>query len=283
MRSTGLAPFGIGGQHAVLLLAVCMAWLPAVAADDEDCALCHEDVAEAFVRSGHALAPGWNQNHGCQSCHGPGDDHMEEGGGLDNIIRPQLLSPREGSDNCLSCHQRQKNHFAGRGALHRLNDVGCLDCHSVHANEGRALLQPVQALCADCHQAETAQFEMVRSHPMGEGGPGCVSCHDPHGSRRAQTRSGDGACATCHFSQAGPFLYDHDVSIVDGCTSCHEVHGSTNRHLLKHESQVNLCYECHNANLTPGWHSAQRFTTQKCTACHGAIHGSNTNQFFLEE
>ncbi|NIN09987.1 MAG: cytochrome C, partial [Gemmatimonadales bacterium] len=87
----------------------------------------------------------------------------------------------------------------------------------------------------------------------------------------------------CHFDKAGPFLYDHDVVMVDGCASCHEVHGSPNRHLLKHEPQVNLCYQCHSASVTPGWHSAPRFLNEKCTACHTAIHGSNTNPFFLEE
>jgi predicted CXXCH cytochrome family protein len=81
----------------------------------------------------------------------------------------------------------------------------------------------------------------------------------------------------------GPFLYSHDVVIVDGCASCHVVHGSPNRHLLRHQTQVNLCYECHSGSVTPGWHSAPRFLNEKCTACHTAIHGSNTNPLFLEE
>ena len=90
-------------------------------------------------------------------------------------------------------------------------------------------------------------------------------------------------CESCHFEKVGPFVYDHGTLLPDGCASCHEVHASTNRHLLRHDSQVNLCYECHNANVTPGWHSASRFVNQKCSACHSAIHGSNTNQFFLED
>ena len=89
-------------------------------------------------------------------------------------------------------------------------------------------------------------------------------------------------CGDCHFEKVGPFVYNHDTQIVDGCVACHENHGSTNRHLLRHESQVNLCYECHSASFTPGWHSAPRYVNQKCTSCHTAIHGSNTDQFFLE-
>lgn len=271
-------------SSAVLLLVLWLGWPAAtIAADDSDCAMCHEDVASAFQRTAHALAPGWGKTQGCQSCHGPGDAHIESGE-ADAIIRPQLQSPRDASNGCLSCHQREEKHFAGRGSLHGLNDVGCVDCHNAHSTATDLLREPGQALCASCHQEISARFEMPRSHPMGEGGPGCVSCHEPHSARKTHSRAGeDGTCSKCHATKAGPFLYNHDVSIVDGCVSCHDVHGSTNRHLLKHDSQVNLCYECHSGNLTPGWHSAARFTTEKCTACHSAIHGSNTSQFYLEE
>lgn len=270
----------------VLLAAFAVQPPPVLAADDSDCAICHEDVANAFARTGHAMAPGWGTTLGCQSCHGDGDAHIEGGGDLEAIIRPQLLSSRDSSRNCLDCHQKQERHFTGAAALHGLNDVGCLNCHDVHTTANHSLVAPTEQLCASCHPNVASQFEMPRAHPMvGEGGgPGCVNCHDPHASRRTHSRtSGDGACSNCHFSKSGPFVYEHDVSIVDGCAACHEVHGSTNRHLLKHDRQINLCYECHNANLTPGWHSAARFANQKCTACHAAIHGSNTNQFFLEE
>jgi predicted CXXCH cytochrome family protein len=89
-------------------------------------------------------------------------------------------------------------------------------------------------------------------------------------------------CGQCHFEKSGPFVYEHDTTFVDGCAACHQVHGSTNRHLLRHEMQINLCYECHSAVHTPGFHSASQYASQKCTTCHAAIHGSNTNQSFLE-
>jgi len=70
---------------------------------------------------------------------------------------------------------------------------------------------------------------------------------------------------------------------VDGCKACHQVHGSAGRHLLTHSRQINLCYQCHSGAVTPGFHSAATFLNEKCGACHTAIHGSNTNQFLLEE
>jgi DmsE family decaheme c-type cytochrome len=253
--------------------------------DDSDCAMCHEDVVAAFQKTGHARAPGWGDEGGCQSCHGPGDAHIDEGGDPEKIIRFGTLSAAESSDHCLACHQTQEKHFSARQGIHRLGDVGCVECHNPHSTAETMLREKGAALCSQCHQAVAARFGMPRSHPMAETGPGCVSCHEPHaaGNEHPSRTAMDDGCGRCHFEKTGPFVYSHDTLLVDGCGTCHEVHGSTGRHLLVYESQVNLCYGCHSAGVTPGWHSAPRFLNQKCTACHTAIHGSNTSQFFLEE
>jgi DmsE family decaheme c-type cytochrome len=195
-----------------------------------------------------------------------------------------MLPPRESSDGCLSCHEGHAKQFSARRSNHRLNEVGCLECHGPHLDTEHLLRKRGADLCADCHQATVARMELPRSHPMAGDGPGCVECHEPHAARalRADPVGTARLCTECHFEKAGPFIYDHGM-LIDGCMSCHETHGSTNRHLLKHESQVNLCYECHTANITPGWHSAPDFVNQKCTACHTAIHGSNSSQLFLED
>lgn len=250
-----------------------------------DCAVCHEDVVTAFGKTGHAVAPGWDPATGCQSCHGPGDAHIEAGGDAEAIVRPLLLPRGESSDGCLSCHQHRETHFSGKRSLHRLEDVGCLDCHNPHLSTPNMLREKGAGQCAGCHAAVAAQFDLPRAHPMGEGGPGCVSCHNPHATRSFRGNPADTyrTCESCHFEKVGPFVYDHGSLSVGGCGSCHEVHGGLNRHLLRHETQINLCYECHTAAQTPGWHSAAQYANRKCTACHTAIHGSNTSQIFLEE
>jgi DmsE family decaheme c-type cytochrome len=266
------------------LLGCALALSGFVLADDSDCAVCHDEVALAFERTAHATAPGWDPATGCTACHGPGDAHMESGDAAD-IIRPELLSSRESSDSCLGCHQQLERHFDGARSNHRLNEVGCLSCHNPHLTVEHALTAKPLELCSSCHSAVASQFERPRSHPIDERGEACSSCHDVHGSRtlRASGPEAHQTCESCHFEKAGPFVYDHGTLLVDGCASCHEVHGSTNRHLLRHDTQVNLCYECHSAAATPGWHSAAQYANRKCTACHSAIHGSNTDQFFLED
>jgi len=250
---------------------------------NEACAACHEEIVGAFGRTTHAVAPGWNSEKGCEACHGPGEEHAE--GDLEAIRRLGELPPREASSTCLSCHDRQEKHLASDQGIHRLGEVGCNDCHLSHSTRPQLLERTGKALCADCHHAIVSQFDMPRTHPLPEGSEACARCHEPHASRALRTGTGlfDETCGSCHFEKMGPFLFSHDVVLVDGCASCHEVHGSPNRHLLRHETQVNLCYQCHGGALTPGWHSAPRFLTEKCTACHAAIHGSNTSPAFLEQ
>jgi DmsE family decaheme c-type cytochrome len=269
-----------------VLLAGAAGAIPMVAeADSSDCAICHEEVVADFQRTGHAIAPGWDAATGCESCHGPGDEHMDAGGDVEKIIRPKLLPKREASDRCLACHGKLERHFNGSQSIHRLHEVGCLDCHDPHRAVEDLLVADRVELCSSCHSAIASQFDLPRSHPLEKTGAACMTCHDPHGIRapRSSVPTAVQACEKCHFEKVGPFVYDHTTLLVDGCTSCHEMHASTNRHLLRHDSQANLCYECHNANVTPGWHSAARFVNEKCSACHSAIHGSNTSQFFLED
>ncbi len=269
-----------------LSLAVLGAMPLTVAGDDyvgtETCAVCHEEVAATLSLTSHAVAPGWDAERACESCHGPGGEHADSGGELDKIVRLGELPPRDAAEKaCLPCHKRQEKQFTALHSMHDLGDVGCTDCHSPHSKAENMLERTGAALCGDCHQAIVGQFDMPRSHP----GDDCSSCHEPHSTRSLRTSKplfGE-TCTNCHFEKEGPFIYAHDTTIVDGCAGCHEVHGSSNRHLLKHEPQVNLCYQCHSANVTPSWHSANRFLNEKCTACHTAIHGSNTSPFFLEE
>lgn len=251
----------------------------------EECGACHEEVVADFQKTGHAKAPGWKKEEGCESCHGPGTAHIEGDGDLAKIIRPQTLPPREASESCLSCHSRHEKQFTFGQGIHSLSEISCIDCHSPHTTTEKMLKKTGAELCATCHQGIVAQFQLPRSHPLAEADKGCVNCHQPHGTKNWRMSAGFGnqACAQCHFEKTGPFLYSHDVGMMDGCQSCHEVHGTPNRHLLKHSRAINLCYQCHTASQTPGFHSALTYVNEKCTACHTAIHGSNTNPFFLEE
>jgi len=280
----------IRGAPVVLLLAVSYAGLASGAAaaegyaGSEACATCHEEKVKEFARTPHATMPGWDAEKGCESCHGPGQTHIDNADGT-GIVMPNKLVPKEASDVCLSCHKDQRRQFSFPQSTHSLSDVSCVDCHNPHLTTDKMLPKGRVELCATCHAAIAGQFDLPRSHPLDDRGDGCVACHNPHGTENARMFRdfGNETCTQCHIDKQGPFLYEHDISLVDGCQACHQVHGSSNRHLLTHSRQINLCYQCHPGTQTPTFHSAPGFLNEKCASCHTAIHGSNTNEFFLEE
>jgi DmsE family decaheme c-type cytochrome len=249
----------------------------------ETCAICHEEIALEFGKTEHAIAHGWDAEAGCESCHGPGAAHAD--GDETAIVKPQDLPPLDQAGNCLGCHERQETQFGARYSVHTLSDVSCISCHNPHSSAEKLLDTRGPDLCAKCHMSTVASFDQPLAHPLPDDDVACASCHDPHTVNTLPTQRGRGntTCNKCHIENEGPFVYSHDVAFVDTCATCHMVHGSTNRHLLRHDRQINLCYQCHPATMTPTFHNAADFAIEQCTACHTAIHGSNTNPFFLEE
>ncbi|HXI01977.1 MAG TPA: DmsE family decaheme c-type cytochrome [Candidatus Saccharimonadales bacterium] len=275
-----------------LLTLVVGATATALAADkyagSDKCADCHDEIAAQFRKTPHAVAPGWSETHGCESCHGPGAAHIAGEGDATKIVVPTKLTPAESSKICLECHVRNKTNFAHESNLHNLADVACVDCHDPHKASEKMLRRQGNELCATCHQIQVSQLTLPRSHPLAKQAKDanvCVACHDPHSASSLRQLEGFDIdkCYECHFEKAGPYLYSHDVALVDGCQACHTIHGNSTRHLLKTQRMIDLCYQCHPGTTTPTFHNAVQFRNEKCTACHTAIHGSNTNEFFLEE
>jgi len=73
----------------------------------EKCKDCHEDQFKAFSHTSHAqlinISSWKNKVTGCESCHGPGKAHIEEGDPK-KIISFKNKSSKEISETCLGCH-----------------------------------------------------------------------------------------------------------------------------------------------------------------------------------
>jgi DmsE family decaheme c-type cytochrome len=261
----------------------------------ETCKTCHEQVAASYDKGPHwktALAkhqgPEWQ---GCEACHGPGKAHSESAD-PDKIIRFGGLSREESSKRCLSCHEFGQEHANFLRSEHVKNNVGCIDCHSVHSPrvQARLLKTTMPQLCFGCHLEVKPDFSKPFHHRVNEGLISCNDCHNPHGGflthQLRTTAAQDVVCFNCHTDKAGPFAYEHAPVKTEGCVACHTPHGSSNPRLLS-RSQVNLlCLECHtftvdsSAPAIPSFHNqAQKY--QACTSCHTSIHGSNTDHFFF--
>jgi DmsE family decaheme c-type cytochrome len=274
------------------------------------CASCHVDIAAAFYRNPHnkSLVSGKEkpENTGCESCHGPGGDHFDAGGGKETIRAFSQLGPAQVLDACLRCHAQSISRANIRRSSHTQDDVVCTNCHSVHkAQTPKFLLAKQQTqLCYSCHSTVRAQFSMPFKHRVNEGSVQCTDCHNPHGAsaptwRAAsrphmvdQAQANEEPCLKCHIDKRGPFVFEHGAVRVDGCESCHSPHGSTNAKMLKRPTVFTLCLECHNGRGNFGRfnsgiteqtasHNMNDPRYQNCTTCHVRIHGSNADVRFL--
>src|SRR5678816_4008251 len=107
------------------------------------CKDCHEDQFKNFSHTSHATLTkisSWKEKvTGCESCHGPGKAHIEEGDPK-KIISFKGKSSKEASETCLTCHSGREEHNNFRRGEHWRNDIGCTDCHSAHTRQtGRQL------------------------------------------------------------------------------------------------------------------------------------------------
>ena len=266
---------------------------------EETCLTCHEDKkyhGTVHARARNPRTPAAAQ--GCESCHGPGQGHVDGGGDKTKITNPRVLSVRESSEICLTCHNRSEhdNFAAGK---HEARNVGCVTCHSVHApkSETKQLkTTTVEETCVQCHRNIVNKVQRSSHMPVGSLNGNkmqCTTCHNPHGSQNVKMlREGNSineACTTCHAEKRGPFLWDHQVT-REGCTTCHDAHGSSNERLLVAKLPM-LCQRCHVSSRHPATMYDQtqvnsrsnRVIGRSCTQCHSQIHGSNhpSGNFFL--
>ena len=276
----------------------------------EACKDCHEGQYNKFVKSVHGkkAVPGNPANRdGCESCHGPGAQHVEKGGGRGVAIF--LFSKKETStardSKCLTCHQDMRGVENWNLSKHKSFLVACDNCHSIHSPvPGKSHLKAREPdLCFGCHRNIRAQFNKQSHHPIKEEFVGrqalrCSSCHNPMGTfdikAMIKADSINDLCYRCHAEKRGPFAFEHPP-VPENCLNCHEVHGSNHSRLLTRKAPL-LCQSCHDTvggrhNTDPytNLHSflgtatsgKNRFFARGCLNCHGNIHGSSLSEFFV--
>jgi DmsE family decaheme c-type cytochrome len=265
---------------------------------DDTCTTCHTDQTLKGTKHGMASNPRTPAGqHGCESCHGPGQAHVDDDA-KGHILKFKQVTPAAVNQTCLTCHNRG-NHAGWEGSGHERRNLSCTTCHSVHSPKSaeRQLVQPTETqLCATCHRLQVSKTERAVAHmPVREGKMSCSSCHNPHGSisnvKNLKTGSSVAElCTSCHTEMRGPMLFEH-APVRENCATCHDPHGSSNDRMLVVRMPM-LCQRCHIASKHPATlYDRDQITTNKsnrmfgrsCVNCHSNVHGSNhpSGQFFM--
>lgn len=265
---------------------------------DDVCADCHEEIVSAFAHTPHGTYMKERADRNgrlCQSCHGPGVAHAENGDPAE-ILNPATMDQFSGAPLCLECH-RGKHLDDWAASSHATADINCAACHRVHTAEYATTRQTeTPELCYTCHSDVRAAAYLPSHHPVAEGNLDCLDCHNVHGgsARLTAETTRRELCLSCHPEQEGPFVFEH-APVNEDCMLCHTPHGSVADNLLK-QSEPSLCLNCHPMHFhasvegvdgaftvpvrpdrtgisTPdGW---KRGMLTKCTQCHTEIHGSD--------
>jgi DmsE family decaheme c-type cytochrome len=264
----------------------------------EVCKACHATQFEKFsqTRMGKVFlfnARTLREKQACESCHGPGSNHVAAGGGrgvggLINFRKDSGETAKVQNEACLQCHEKGIQTY-WEASPHASRGLSCINCHTVMQKTSDHQLAKLDdktpffnkradiEVCGQCHLQRKAQLMRSSHMPVREGKIGCSDCHNPHGSpnpSQLKQASVNETCYTCHAERRGPFLFEHPP-VFENCVNCHEPHGSVNDRLLK-VRVPRLCNECHNS--THGLRLGQNsyfFFNRSCTNCHSQIHGSN--------
>lgn len=182
------------------------------------CFSCH-----TVTERGNALtAPsGWDviqdvayQDVQCESCHGPGVNHVENPDNADNVPLASIKVSLDGENNCGECHQGEHHPFVNEWAT------------SKHATPNPT--PAGRAECVACHTAQgafaawgiRANF-LEASAPLGQQeGIVCAVCHDPHGGRSDLTPGGGEGGPGSNIAQLR-FPIDVPSQELNLCVKCH--------------------------------------------------------------
>jgi DmsE family decaheme c-type cytochrome len=240
--------------------------------DDQLCATCHESYIKHHETNLH-------HNQSCETCHGPGSEHIRTRGKEPGLIRSfKRMMPAERSETCLQCHEDNACDPGARWRVsaHANAGVACTDCHTGHYNV------PPGTNATDLTKADLSgeAIQLVRlpkTTPEPLPAPHQEAVADSQVETDAAIRAASKAmgaitphiCYRCHGNMARQQVHAHPHQICGAtgldCATCHDPHGK-----IRPETRTDLCLKCHDMKApTMAWHSSthSRYGVA-CADCH---------------
>ena len=241
--------------------------------DDQLCATCHESYVKHHQTNIH-------RGQSCETCHGPGSEHMRTRGKEPGLIRSfKGMKPAERSETCLQCHEDNACDPGGRWRVstHANAGVSCTDCHTGHYNAPPGT-KPTELAQLDPNDGEIQLVRLpdVREEglpePTGEAKstePAELDMTSILANSRNMGAITPQICYRCHANMARQqeVAHPHQICGAVGfdCATCHDPHGK-----VRPETRTDLCLKCHdNSSPTMAWHSSShaRYGVA-CADCH---------------
>jgi cytochrome c-type biogenesis protein CcmH/NrfG len=219
-----------------------------------ECAGCHNSEPTFIAGSGFRYAPPLPAGISCESCHGPGADHvniqkrvMRDGVPPEepdmSIVNPARLSPELQQDVCLQCHllsdvmvlqpgkgpfdfrpgQRlreiRSDFFVTEQSGDRPGSVG----HVTRSMKSTCFTSSGGRMtCATCHRPH----EPLHETPPGYYNERCLDCHRDRGCSRtlaAGQTAHDGDCVSCHMPRVASANIGHAATTEHWIRRRHEM------------------------------------------------------------
>lgn len=190
-------------------------------------------------------------NVGCESCHGPGSEHVANGGRSRFIVNPKYLSAERSSVVCGRCHDRRQGYGGPtNGYTQAISETGELAPPGISRQE-----------------LITRYTDPVKKGPTmrGPGREDNIWADDIHSNKPHQ--------------QYADFLkskmYRNDRVLV-ACSDCHDMHGGSPypRALIHNANDPGsaLCQRCHKVDVLSHMDSKlnakMKGLQTRCIACH---------------
>ena len=163
------------------------------------CAECHTtNLRKGYDEKADTYDTTWSELHvGCQSCHGPGGDHVAwarkggRGAATGLLVGFTPADSRYEVDTCATCHSRRSRIAAGDHPGRPLYDT--LRPETLRGGLYHADGQ---------QQDEVYEYGSFRESKMYQRGVRCTDCHNPHsGKTKAE---GNALCTQCHRPEGNP-------------------------------------------------------------------------------
>jgi len=190
-------------------------------------------------------------NVGCESCHGPGSEHVANSGRSRFIVNPKYLSAERSSANCGRCHDRRQGYGGPT--------VGYTQALSVSGELAKPGLSRNELI--------TKFADPVKKGPTmrGAGREDNIWADDIHSNKPHQQYS--------DFLKSK--MYRNDRLLVT-CSDCHDMHGggAYNRFLIHNpnDSASPLCQRCHAVDVLTHMdtklNAKMKGQQTRCIDCH---------------